>query len=56
MNASDEGLDACTDDPAIQPWVVVTQRCRLQKDPFTPTAHKGGHEGNTHLRLIRTRV
>ena len=35
MNASDGwsdgGLDACTDDPAIQPLAVVTRCCYLQK-------------------------
>src|SRR5882762_712600 len=30
MTASDEGLDACTDDPAIQQLVVAAQRYCLE--------------------------
>lgn len=56
MTESDRGLDACTDDPAIQPLVVVTRHFRLQKKTLTFTSHKGEHEDYTHLRLKRTRV
>ena len=31
MTESDGGLDACTDDPAIQQSVVVTRRCCLYR-------------------------
>lgn len=55
-NANGGGLDACTDDPAIQPLVVATRRCYLQKYLITTTPCKGGHEGSTHPRLKRTRV
>lgn len=56
MNVNDGGLGACTDDPAIRLLVAVTQYHHLRKFQFTSTAHKGEHDGNTHLRLTRTRV
>ena len=57
MNASDGGLDACTDDPAIQPLVVATRsRCLQKRFSVTSTPQRGEHEGCTHLHLKQTRV
>lgn len=55
MTGNDEGLDACIYDLAIQQWAVATQHCCLEGDGSVIAAHKGGHGGETHPRLKRTR-
>ena len=55
MTESDEGLDACTDDLAIQQLVVATQQCCLEKGASVNDTQMT-HRKNTHLRSKQTRV